>query len=82
MTSDAAFPIHDHGVKRFQGLGKVKIPLTLKSLAVSLRTTRFNIQIFYMVLALRRVFCTDIRTDRDLFGFYNHGGKCLLRGTD
>jgi hypothetical protein len=28
-------------------------PLTFKSLAVSLRTTRFNIQNFYMVLALR-----------------------------
>jgi hypothetical protein len=27
--------------------------LTFKSLAVSLRTTRFNIQNFYMVLALR-----------------------------
>ena len=40
-----------------------------------------------MVLALRRVFCTDIRTDSDfcfrqhkLIGFYNRGGKCLLRG--
>ena len=42
-----------------------------------------------MALALRRVFCTDIRTDSDfcfvhhkLPGFYNRGGKCLLRGTD
>jgi hypothetical protein len=29
---------------------------------VSLRTTRFNIQKFYMVLTLRLVFCTDLRT--------------------
>ena len=41
-----------------------------------------------MVLALRWVFCTDIRTDSDfcfihrLISFYNRGGKCLLRGTD
>jgi len=31
----------------------VLLTLTLKSLAVSLRTTRFNIQKFYMVFALR-----------------------------
>jgi hypothetical protein len=30
------------------------------------RTARFNIQNFYMVLALRRVFCADLRTDSDL----------------
>jgi hypothetical protein len=42
-----------------------------------------------MVLALRWVFCTDLRTDSDLCfmhyklnGFYNRGGKCLQRGTD
>ena len=42
-----------------------------------------------MALALRWVFFTDIRTDSDLclinhqlIGFYNRGGKCLLRGTD
>jgi len=40
--------------------------LTFQSLAVSLRTARFNIQNFYMVLALRWVVCTDLRTDRDL----------------
>ena len=40
--------------------------LTFQSLAVSLRTTRFNIQKFYMALALRWVFCTDIRTDSDV----------------
>ena len=35
------------------------------------------------------MFCTDIRTDSEfcfiqhwLIGFYNRGGKCLLRGTD
>jgi len=31
----------------------IYINLTFESLAVSLRTTRFNIQKFYMVLALR-----------------------------
>jgi len=42
-----------------------------------------------MVLALRLVFCTDLRTDSDscfihygLIGFYNRGGKCLQCGTD
>jgi hypothetical protein len=61
--------------------------LTFQSLADSLRTTRFNIQKFYMVLALRRVFCADLRTNSDfcfilhqLTGFYNRGWKCLLRG--
>jgi hypothetical protein len=39
--------------------------LTFWSLAFFLRTTRLNIQNFYMVLALRWVFCTDIRTDGD-----------------
>ena len=39
--------------------------LTFWSLAVSLRTTRCNFQKFYMALALRWVFCTDIRTDSD-----------------
>jgi len=33
-----------------------------QSLAVSLRTARFNIQKFYMVLALHWVFCTDLKT--------------------
>jgi hypothetical protein len=63
--------------------------LTLYRLAVSLRTTRFNIQKFYMVLALHLVFCTDLRTDSELcfihhslVGFYSRGGKCLQRGTD
>ena len=63
--------------------------LTFWSLAVSLRSTRFNIQKFYMALALRWVFCTDIRTDSNfcfihhwLIGFYNRGAKRLLRGTN
>ena len=69
--------------------GKSCTDLTLESLAVSLRTASFNIQNFYMVLALRSVFCTDLRTDNnlccrrhELIGFYNRGGKCLQRGTD
>ena len=60
--------------------------LTFQTLAVSLRTTRFNIQKFYMVLALRSVSCTDLRTDSDfcfirykLIGFYNRAGMCLQR---
>jgi hypothetical protein len=63
--------------------------LTFQILAVSLRTARFNIQKFYMVLSLLPVFCTDLRTDSGfcfiqlkLIGFYNRGGKCLQRGTD
>jgi len=54
---------------------------------VSLRTARFNIKKFYMVLALRSVFCTDLRTDSDFFfvhheinDFYKRGGKYLQRG--
>jgi hypothetical protein len=42
-----------------------------------------------MVLALRRVFRTDLKRDSDLcfirryvIGFYNRGGKSLQRGTD
>ena len=41
--------------------------LTFKSLAVSLRTIRLNIQKLYMALILRWVFCTDIRTNSDYF---------------
>jgi hypothetical protein len=37
--------------------------LTCWSLSVSLRTTRFNIHQFYTALALRWVFCTDLRTE-------------------
>jgi hypothetical protein len=38
--------------------------LTFYSLAVSPRITRFKIQKFYMLLALRWWFCTDLRTER------------------
>ena len=44
---------------------------TFKSLVVSLFTTRYNIQKFYMVLALRSVFCTDLRPDSDFY-FIQH----------
>ena len=49
----------------------IGVVLTFWSLAVSFRTTRFNIQKFYMVIALRWVFCTDTRTDSD-FCFIQH----------
>jgi len=51
-------------------LYKIQNVLTFESLAVSLRTTTFNIQKFYMVFALRWVFCTDLRTD---------SGLCIIR---
>jgi len=48
-----------------------------------------NIQKLYMVLALRWVFCTDLRINSNflckqhyLIGFYNRGGKRLLRSTN
>ena len=63
--------------------------LIFESLSISLRTTRYNIQKFYMVLALRWGFCMDLRTNSDLghlhhilIGFYNPDEKCLQRGTD
>jgi len=40
--------------------------LTFHDVAVSLLTARSNIQQFYMVLALRSVFCADLRTERPL----------------
>ena len=36
-----------------------------------LRSIRFNIQKFYMAVALPSVFCTDIRTDSDFY-FIQH----------
>ena len=45
--------------------------LTFQSLAVSFRTIRFNIQKLYKMLALRAVFCTDIRIHSD-FCFIHH----------
>ena len=56
---------------KFESLTLIHATLTFWSQAVSLRTTRFNIQKFYVVLALRWVFCTDIRTDSD-FCFVYH----------
>jgi hypothetical protein len=65
---------------------KVEIQLIFQSLAVTLCTTRFNIQQFYMVLTL---LCMELRTNcnfyliqHQLTGFYNQGGECLLRGTN
>jgi hypothetical protein len=40
--------------------------LIFQSLAVSLRTARCKSQIFYTVLGLRWVFCTDLRAKSDL----------------
>ena len=67
----------------------VRVKLTFESLAVSLHKTRLKIKKFYMVFALRWVFCTDLRTDSDFcfmlhqqVCFYNRGGRCLLRGTN
>jgi len=45
---------------------RIRYILSFQSIAVSLRTTSFNIQNFYMVLAVRWVFCTDPRTDNNL----------------
>jgi hypothetical protein len=62
--------------------------LTFKNLAVSLRSTSFNIQKFYMVLALRWVFIriseqtANLALCHYLIGFYNRCGKCLQHGTD
>ena len=46
--------------------GRMWTRLTFQSLVASLRTTRINFQKFYMVLALRWVFCTDLRTNSEL----------------
>ena len=43
--------------------GRLNPNLTIQTLAVSLCTTRLNIKKFYMMLALRRVFCKDLRTE-------------------
>jgi hypothetical protein len=62
--------------------------LTFQSLAIALRTTRFNNQKFYTVLTLRWLLCTDLRTatfalrNISRVVLYNRGGECLLRGTD
>jgi hypothetical protein len=53
-------------VNRLSGGQEIPRILTFYSLAVSLRTNRFPIQKFYMVLALRWVSCTHFRTHSDL----------------
>jgi len=53
----------DTGEEQFEQVNSFNL---LTSLAVSLRTTRFIIQKFSMVLALCLVFCKDLRTDSDL----------------
>ena len=45
----------------------VMFNLTFQSPAVSLRITRSNTQKFYMVLALRWVFCANLRTNSDFY---------------
>jgi len=55
------------------GLAPVKFcqhTLTFQSLAVSLRTARFNVQKFYMVLALRWVFCKHISEQAATLALY------------
>ena len=63
--------------------------LTFQRLEVYLRTARFNIKKFNLLLALCRVFCRDLSTNANFcfvrhkrFGFYNRDEKCLQRGTD
>jgi hypothetical protein len=45
--------------------------LALKSLPVSLNTTRLNIKKIYMVIALRWMFCTDFRRGSGLWCIHN-----------
>ena len=62
----------------------------LSGQVVGTRSTRFNIQLFYVLpTECMYVFCVDLRTNSDyfpiqheLFGFYNWDGVCLLCGTD
>ena len=67
---ETSLPPHTYHIPRPSDQ-EMSSSLSFKSLAVSLRTNRLNIQKFYMVLALRSVLCTDIRTDRD-FCFVQH----------
>jgi hypothetical protein len=60
-----------HLISRYVTICATSVGLRLNYLnlwipAVSLLTTRFNNQKFYMVLALRSVFCVDLRTDSGL----------------
>ena len=68
---------------------KFHLYLPFNSPVVSLRTTRFNIQQFYMVITLclcivygsqnrQRILLYTALTDWP----YNRGGNCLLQGTD
>jgi hypothetical protein len=64
--------------------------LTFWSLTVTICTTSFGIQQFYVLpTQCIYVFCVDLRTNSDYFtvqheltGLYNWDGVCLLRGTD
>jgi len=62
--------------------------LTFKSLAITLRTTRFNAQKFHLVLTLRLcVLCGSQQTvtfvlhNISRLVLYSRDGECLLRGT-
>ena len=63
--------------------------LTFKSLAITLRTTRFKIKKFCMLITLHLcVLCGSQNTHKLLpytaltdWFFYNRGGECLQRGT-
>ena len=63
--------------------------LTFYSLSITLRTTGFNIQKFYMVLTLRLYVFVRFSEQTATFALYNlsrlvlynRGGECLLRGT-
>jgi hypothetical protein len=62
--------------------------LTFKTLAVSLRIIRFNIQKFYVVPTLRLCVLYGSRNEQQMLPyktlrdwFYNQSGACLQRGT-
>ena len=64
-------------------MGQVGFPET------SIRNDHYTLRDRSEVLALRLVFCTDLRRESDfcfiqhyLTSFYNRGEKCLQRGTD
>ena len=61
-TASAGFEPANLGTKGQHATSRPPKPL---SLVVFLRTVKFNIQKFYVVLALRWVFCTNLRTDKD-----------------
>jgi len=46
-------------------IARIVLILAFESLAISLHTTGFNTEQFYTVLALRWLFCRDMRTDSD-----------------